>query len=140
MVVQAYLNFQGNAKEVFEYYSDVFNVKKKKIMLFEEMPANAAMPLAAGTEKLVANAWLDVGGSEVMLSDVPPGMPFTAGNNFSLIVSSSDVEQIRTLFGKLAKGGKIGMPLQETFWSKAYGALTDKFGVGWQFNHDVNAQ
>jgi PhnB protein len=28
------------------------------------------------------------------------------------------------------------MELQETFWSKAYGSLKDKFGVEWQFSHD----
>jgi PhnB protein len=24
------------------------------------------------------------------------------------------------------------MPLQETFWSPAYGQITDKFGIEWQ--------
>ena len=28
------------------------------------------------------------------------------------------------------------MDLQETFWSKYYGFVTDKFGIGWQFNYD----
>lgn len=29
---------------------------------------------------------------------------------------------------------KVGMELQETFWSKYYGSVTDKFGVIWQLN------
>jgi len=28
------------------------------------------------------------------------------------------------------------MPLQETFWSKAYGMVEDRFGVQWQFSHE----
>lgn len=28
------------------------------------------------------------------------------------------------------------MDLQETFWSKCYGLLTDKFGINWQFSLD----
>jgi PhnB protein len=46
------------------------------------------------------------------------------------------VDEIKTLFNKLQEGGTIGMDLQETFWSKCYGSVTDKFGIQWQFNHD----
>jgi PhnB protein len=28
----------------------------------------------------------------------------------------------------------ITMELQETFWSKCYGALADKYGVNWMFS------
>ncbi|ALS25866.1 glyoxalase/bleomycin resistance protein/dihydroxybiphenyl dioxygenase [Paenibacillus sp. 32O-W] len=33
------------------------------------------------------------------------------------------------IFEALREGGQVGMPLQETFWSPAYGIVTDKFGV-----------
>lgn len=47
-----------------------------------------------------------------------------------------DMDKIKALFNKLKEGGKVGMELQETFWSKCYGSLTDKFGIGWQFSHE----
>jgi PhnB protein len=28
------------------------------------------------------------------------------------------------------------MELQETFWSKCYGSLKDKFGIEWQLSYD----
>lgn len=28
------------------------------------------------------------------------------------------------------------MELQETFWSKCYGSVTDKFGIPWQLSYD----
>ena len=35
---------------------------------------------------------------------------------------------------KLAEGGKITMPLEDTFWGAYFGMLTDKFGMHWMFN------
>jgi PhnB protein len=28
-------------------------------------------------------------------------------------------------------GGKVGMPLGETFFARSFGMVTDKFGLGW---------
>ena len=72
-----------------------------------------------------------------MFSDVFPGMPFVKGNNISLAIVSKNIEEIKYLFNKLKEGGTVAMELQETFWSKCYGHLTDKFGIGWQFNYAV---
>ena len=47
---------------------------------------------------------------------------------------SLDLEELQGAYDRLKEGGKVLMELQETFWSKAYGYLVDKFGVGWQFN------
>jgi uncharacterized glyoxalase superfamily protein PhnB len=44
--------------------------------------------------------------------------------------------RIYTLFNKLKEGGTVNMDLQETFWSKCYGSVTDKFGIQWQLSHD----
>ena len=66
---------------------------------------------------------LNISGSNVMFSDVFPGMPFIAGNNISLAVVSKDMDEIKSLFNKLKEGGTVGMELQETFWSKCYGQI-----------------
>jgi PhnB protein len=34
-------------------------------------------------------------------------------------------------FDALAVGGRVDMPLCQTFWSERFGMLTDKFNVGW---------
>lgn len=49
---------------------------------------------------------------------------------------SEDENQIRSIFEGLAEGGTVTMPLQETFWSKCYGQVTDKFGVLWQLSYE----
>ncbi|MFK7691967.1 VOC family protein, partial [Paenibacillus sp. HJGM_3] len=45
-------------------------------------------------------------------------------------------DKLTTYFNRLSVGGQVRMELQETFWSKCYGSLTDKFGTEWQFNLD----
>jgi PhnB protein len=79
---------------------------------------------------------LNIDGSNVMFSDVMPGMNFTEGNNITLAFVSKNMEQIKSVYNKLQDGGKIDMELQETFWSKLYGQVTDKFGIMWQLNYD----
>ena len=71
-----------------------------------------------------------------MFSDMFPGMPFTAGNNFSMSLVSADTEEIKDAFHKLKEGGSVKLELQETDWSKMYGQVEDKFGILWQFNYD----
>ena len=46
------------------------------------------------------------------------------------------MDEIKSLFNKLKDGGTVEMDLQETFWSKCYGSLTDKFGIIWQLSYD----
>ena len=38
MSVEVYLNFNGNCREVIEYYADVFGTDKPKFMTFGDVP------------------------------------------------------------------------------------------------------
>lgn len=138
MAVEVYLNFNGNCREAVAFYEDVFNTDKAEIMTFGETPQNPDYPLPEEAKDLVMHTRLIVFGSRIMFSDTFPGMPFSTGNNITLAVVSDDEEQMRQAFDKLKEGGNVRMELQETFWSKCYGSLTDKFGVEWQFSHEVN--
>jgi len=51
-------------------------------------------------------------------------------DNISLIIVSKDMDNIKVMFNKLKETGTVGMDLQETFWSRLYGSVTDKFGIG----------
>ena len=84
----------------------------------------------------MANTSLMIKDNVIMFSDTPPGMPFTQGNNITILITSDDMDEIKTLYEKLKEGGTVEMELQETFWSKAYGTFTDKFGIGWQVDFD----
>lgn len=136
MSVNVYLNFNGNCREAVEYYAEIFGIDNPKIMTFGETPPDPSFTLPEEAKNLVMHANLSISGSHVMFSDTFPGMPFVAGNNISLALVSTNIDEVKAAYHKLKEGGKVGMELQETFWSKLYGSVTDKFGIEWQFNYD----
>jgi PhnB protein len=135
MAIDVYINFNGNTREAVEFYAEVFGTEKPQIMTFGETPQDPNYPLPEEAKNLVMHTRLTISGSNVMFSDVFPGMPYIAGNNITLALISTDIDEMKAWFNKLAESGTIGMELQETFWSKLYGQVTDKFGIGWQFNY-----
>jgi len=50
----------------------------------------------------------------------------------NIYIVTNDVNQTKEFFEALQDGGQVIMPLQETFWSPAYGIVIDKFGVPFQ--------
>ena len=134
MAVDVYLNFNGNCREAAEFYAEVFETEQPEIMTFGEAPPHPDYQLPEEAKDLVMHTRLNISGSNVMFSDVFPGQPFVAGNNISLAFVSKDMDEIKSVFDKLSEGGTVVMELQETFWSKSYGSLKDKFGIEWQFS------
>lgn len=115
MSVQAYINFDGNCREAVEYYTNVFGTAKPEIMSFRDAPADMDFPVTEETKDLVLHTALEIEGSTVMFSDVPPGMPFTLGNNIGLVIISKDMDKMRSMFNALKAEGTMVMDLQETF-------------------------
>jgi PhnB protein len=136
MSVDVYLNFNGNCREAVEFYAEVFKTEKPQIMTFGEAPPNPNYELPEEAKDLVMHTRLIIDGSNVMFSDTFPGMPFIEGNNVTLAIVNKDIEQIKSIYEGLKEDGKVVMELQETFWSKLYGQVTDKFGIHWQLNYD----
>jgi PhnB protein len=132
MSVDVYFNFDGNCREAVEFYAKVFGTEQPRIMTFGENPDEYKGPEEA--KDRVMHARLNIDGSNVMFSDTFPGMPFTVGNNITLAYLSDDADRLHSVFNKLKEGGTVVMELQETFWAKLYGQVTDKFGVIWQLN------
>ncbi|MBS4190818.1 glyoxalase/bleomycin resistance/extradiol dioxygenase family protein [Bacillus sp. FJAT-49705] len=136
MAINVYLNFNGNCREAAEFYAEVFGTEKPQFMTFGESPQDPNYPLPEEAKDLIMHTRLNIDGSNVMFSDTFPGMPFVEGNNITLAIVNKDLDGLKSTFEKLKVGGTVAMELQETFWSKCYGQLTDKFGVNWQFNFE----
>jgi len=136
MSVDVYMIFNGNCREAVEFYAQVFETEPPQIMTFRDAPPNPEFPLPEEAKNLVMHTRLTISGSNVMFSDTFPGSPFVVGNNITLAVVSKNLEEIKSSFNRLKEGGTVRMELQETFWSKCYGSVTDKFGIEWQFSYD----
>lgn len=137
MSVDLFINFDGNCREAVEFYAGVFRSEwPARFMTFGEMPPDPRFPITEEMRDLVMYAALSVAGSNLMFSDVTPGTPLVVGNNISITVGNTDMSEIDRLFEEMKAGGSVEMELQETFWSKRYGAVVDRYGIHWQFSHD----
>ncbi|CAM4516611.1 VOC family protein [Paenibacillus macerans] len=132
MRLTPYLVMDGNAKEAISFYEKALEAKVIMLQSFGEMPENPEFPLPEAAKDRVSHALLKVGESEMMFSDTFPGQPHQSGTQVTICLTTNDAELAKRMFEALAEGGQINMPLQETFFSPAYGSLTDKFGVTFQ--------
>lgn len=132
MQVQPYLFFDGRCEEAIEFYKKAVGAQVGMMMRFKDAPPDACPEGAfpAGTENKVMHAALQVGGTTVMASDGRnTGKPNFQG--FALSLDAKDEAEAKRLFDALADGGQVQMPLDKTFFAKAFGMVADKFGVGW---------
>ncbi|MCL2576551.1 MAG: VOC family protein [Defluviitaleaceae bacterium] len=69
-----------------------------------------------------------------MFCDMLPESPARIGDNIAVMVEFDSADKAKAVFEALKEGGKISMEIQETFWSKCFGSLTDKFGISWNIS------
>ncbi|MGZ7441174.1 VOC family protein [Paenibacillus sp. TH7-28] len=138
MRLTPYLVMNGNAKEAISFYEKALGATVVFAQSFGEMPENPEFPLPEEAKDRVSHAMLKVGETDLMFSDTFPGQPHQSGNQVTICLTTNDAEQAKRMFDALAEGGRIDMPLQETFFSPAYGSLTDKFGVPFQIFTERN--
>lgn len=131
-----FINFDGNCRQAVDFYAHAFDSKVQGLMTFSEMPPDPTYVVSEEDRDKVMYCSMMIGGTNVMFSDVPSGMPFTRGNNISPVVSLKKDADVSRAFDRLKAGGTVDMELQTTFWSPLYGMVTDRFGVSWQLMID----
>jgi len=127
-----YLNFNGNAREALSHYEQAFGGKVVLLQTF----ADANMAQDESMKDKVLHAMFEAGNLKFMVSDCPPGVSVSPGDQVSLSLDFRDKESIQRTFEALSQGGQVTMPLQDTFWGAHFGMAKDKFGVNWMFNYD----
>jgi PhnB protein len=141
--VNIYLTFQGQCKAAFDFYRSVFGGDFSSISTFAEMPPQEGMPPIPDEMKdHIMHVTLPISKETVLMgSDTGGewGAHLKIGNNFSISINTQDQDEATSLFNALAAGGKVTMPLDETFWNAYFGMLTDKFGINWMVNCDLSS-
>ncbi|QHL86709.1 VOC family protein [Nibribacter ruber] len=135
--IHAYLNFNGNTEEVFNFYQSVFGGEFITFQRFKDIPGQNDMP-ADALDKIM-HVSMPIGENTVLMgSDAVESMnqSVTMGNNIHLSIDSKSPEEAEHLFNGLSQGGKVTMPLQKTFWGAYFGMFQDQFGINWMVNHD----
>lgn len=134
MSVGTYLYFKGNCCEAIDFYVDAFKTDQPKVMTYGDIPGGGGEDLPDSVKNLVLHASMIIAGDTVMMSDASPDRPVTVGDNIGVVVGLETADHVRTAFDKLKVGGEVIMEVQETFFSKCYAYLIDKFGVSWQLS------
>jgi PhnB protein len=129
MAIQPYLFFDGRCEEAIEFYRRTLGAEVEMMMRFKDCPE--PMPNATPeTANKVMHASVQIAGGTVLMSDGRcTGQPSFQG--FALSLTVKDAAQAERLFGALADGGQVQMPLAKTFFSPSFGMVGDRFGVSW---------
>lgn len=134
-----YLVMDGNAKEAIQFYEKALDAQVVMVQTFGEMPANPDFPLPDSARDRISHALLKVGETDLMFSDTFPGQPVQSSNQVQICIMTDQAEQAKRIYEALREGGQVVMPLQETFWSPAYGIVADKYGVNWNISTEAEA-
>lgn len=134
MKLEAYLFFNNQAAEAFDFYAKCLGGKVAMKVTMGEMPGCDQLPAEA--KKQIAHVRLEAGDAVLLGSDwcgpTPEPYPGIHGNAVCLAVDKP--EQAERLFKALSEGGKITMPIAETSWALRFGMSTDRFGAKWMVN------
>jgi PhnB protein len=125
-----YLTFDGDCEEAFRFYQDCFGGNITIIQRFGDSP----MPVPDSHKDKIMHMELEAHPVHLMGSDGSPQHQVMKGNTVTFNLAFHDSAEQETIFNKLAAGGKVSMPLENTFWGSRFGMLTDKFGVHWMLN------
>jgi PhnB protein len=92
-------------------------------------------PMAAPPEwrDKILHATLTIGSTAISGGDVLSGN-YEHPQGFQLQLNLDDAAAAERIFAQLADGGRVTVPMQETFWAKRFGQVVDRFGIPWAIN------
>ena len=140
ITINAYVTFDGNCEEAFNFYCEAIGGEFTYLGRFSEMPTESGEPMPEPEANKIMHVSLPIGNTVLMGSDRNDAFDapnFTQGNNFSLSLAPESKEESDRLFTALSEGGNVLMPMADTFWNAYFGMFVDKFGIQWMINHEI---
>lgn len=140
--VHAYLNFNGNCEEAFEFYQTVFNTENLGIYRFGDLPADPNFPMSEDDKKKVMHTAIPINENTMLMgSDCVEGFghKLTHGNSTYIMLDTTTAEEAKDLYAKLTESANfIEMKLGEQGWAELYASFQDKFGIMWMIHFEGN--
>ncbi len=134
MGISIHLSYSGQCEAAFLFYQrSLAGTFETSIALtrYGDTPMAAQMP-DDWRDKIV-HGNITIGDATLAGADVLP-KDYQAPCGFSVLLDVQDPEAAERVFHALAENGIVTMPIQQTFWAKRFGVLTDQFGVPWEIN------
>jgi len=132
MKLYTHLNFGGNCEEAFRFYAELLGGRITAMMKVTDLPAD--VPAPPSSPDAVIHAVLSVADGELIGNDVPPDH-FKPVRSSYLYLAVDSAEAADRIYGALAEGGTVSMPIAETFFATRFAQLRDRFGTLWTILH-----
>ena len=81
----------------------------------------------------VLHARITIGGTDLLGADIPGAEPLRSAYLTLSVDSDSEAERI---YAALADGGRVLMPIEETFFASRFAQVQDRFGIKWMILHE----
>lgn len=137
MILNPYLNFDGNAEEAFRFYQSVFGGE----LFIQKMSDVTHIDIPEEEKNRTMHVSLPIGEKQILMaSDCLPSMGHVlkVGNNNYISLSVDSREEADRIFYSLSENGEIEMPMSDMFWGDYFGSFVDQFGVCWMITYNPN--
>jgi PhnB protein len=129
--MNTYVNFGGNCAEAFRYYERHLGAKVGMMMTHAQSPDQSRV--GPEWKDAVLHARIVIGDDELMAADIPNAEPMRSA--YLTLRMDSDIEAER-VFSALSDGGRVLMPMEETFFAFRFAQVQDRFGLNWMILHE----
>ena len=129
--LRPHLTFRGECRTAFRFYERVFGARLETLLTYGEAPGGHDVPEEMYDK--ILHATLCIGDYALFGADVPLD-EYAPPGGFAVTVDIDDADEARRIFDALAERGTVRLPLQEMFWSPAFGIVVDRFNVPWEIN------
>jgi PhnB protein len=130
-MLNPYVFLNGQCEAAFKAYEKILGGKIEVMIPHAGTPGEGHVPPEWGTK--IMHGRMRIGDDVLMASDAPPGH-FQQPQGFSVSLQIKNPVDAERIFHALAEGGRINMPIQQTFWAVRFGMLVDRFGIPWMIN------
>jgi PhnB protein len=141
MQLNAYIMFDGNCRQAFEFYAKALGAKITMLTTYGEMPPGSGTEQFSEADgKRIVHVRLERDGWVLMGCDTHPAMGYKGIEGLSMSLQVASAAEADQLFDALKEGGTVTMPLGRTSWSERFGMLVDRFGLDWMVNLEGDAK
>ena len=133
--IHPYLVFPGTCEEAFTYYNKVFASENLYIGHYKDAPPEAKSAFPNANDEHVMHATLQIDEKTVIMGNDSADIQaehIAPARDFYLYLDAGNANNATRIFNELSVGGKVIMPIVQTFWASSYGIVTDKFGINWK--------
>ncbi|MGN7764110.1 VOC family protein [Paenibacillus sp. 22594] len=127
-----FILLDGNAQKAIEFYQETLGAKLLFKQTAGEGPQNPDTPMSEEAKARIAHSVLRVGETDFFVADLEEGQALVPGNGINICITVDNAAEAEQLYHLLKEGGQVDIELAPTYFSPAFGMVTDKFGVAFQ--------